>query len=297
MGHLRGTRADNVLAEIEIEDEVKQPLEPADIHFKGSDHASDRNQHHSPSPIELTGGSVGVKIKAIGSGRNQAIGYVRVFTEEQARHGISLASQAERIRAYCVMSGLDLEHIVSDEGVSASKRLQDRPGGAQITDRSCRHIVAVKLDRLFRDAQDALEQTRAWDRRGTALHLIDMGGATVNTASAIGRFFLTMIGFAELERNLIAERTSTALQHKKRMLQVYGPTPYGYTNDGPKLAESRNEQAIVTLIRQYRSDGWTPRAIAEALNTMDVTRKRGGKRWYASTVESILRNSIHGKAA
>jgi DNA invertase Pin-like site-specific DNA recombinase len=36
--------------------------------------------------------------------------------------------------------------------------------------------------------------------------MIDMGGASLSTASAIGRMLLTtMAGFAELERNLISD--------------------------------------------------------------------------------------------
>ena len=34
-------------------------------------------------------------------------------------------------------------------------------------------------------------------------------------------FFTTMAGFAEMERNLIPERTRTALQHKNAMSRVY----------------------------------------------------------------------------
>ena len=55
------------------------------------------------------------------------------------------------------------------------------------------------LDRLFRDAEDALRQTKAWDKAGIALHLVDMGGSGMNTASAMGRMFLTLMA-AELER-------------------------------------------------------------------------------------------------
>lgn len=31
-----------------------------------------------------------------------------------------------------------------------------------------KHVVALKLDRLFRDAEDVLYQTKAWDRAGVA---------------------------------------------------------------------------------------------------------------------------------
>jgi DNA invertase Pin-like site-specific DNA recombinase len=235
----------------------------------------------------------------------RAIGYARVSTEEQAKQGISLDAQLERIRAYCTMQGLHLDQIISEEGVSASKQLATRPGGQKLVASKAGNVIALKLDRLFRDAADALTQTKEWDRAGIALHLIDMGGATVNTATAMGRFFLSMMaGFAELERNLIAERTATALQFQKSQRQVYGPTPFGFTRAGTKrtkrggigtdLVGNEAEAAIVSSIQQWRSAGWTYRRIAEVLNTMDVTRKRGGRRWYASTVQRIAGNRMHG---
>jgi site-specific DNA recombinase len=231
----------------------------------------------------------------------RALGYVRVSTEEQAKHGISLEAQVDRIRAYCLMAGLDLVDVISEEGVSASRALATRPGGARLIaalpGKKVGHVIALKLDRLFRDAADALTQTKVWDTAGVALHLIDMGGATVNTASAMGRFFLSMLaGFAELERNLIAERTSTALQYKKSKRQVYGPTPYGYVREGDTLTAAADEQAAVSRIHLLRAEGKSLRSIAEALNVAGILPKRGGRRWYASTVVSVLGNSIHGAA-
>ena len=56
-----------------------------------------------------------------------------------------------------------------------------------------------------------------------------MGGQAIDTSSAMGRMFLTMAaGFAELERNLISERTKTALQHKRKNGHLVGAVPYGY---------------------------------------------------------------------
>ena len=37
-----------------------------------------------------------------------ALGYIRVSSEEQADHGLGLESQRQRIKAYCEMKGLDL---------------------------------------------------------------------------------------------------------------------------------------------------------------------------------------------
>ena len=50
-----------------------------------------------------------------------AVGYVRVSTEEQADHGVSLDAQEAALRAYCSMRGLEMVELVRDPGVSAGK--------------------------------------------------------------------------------------------------------------------------------------------------------------------------------
>jgi len=230
----------------------------------------------------------------------KAVCYLRVSTEEQARHGVSLAAQEEKLLAYCQMSGLEPVAMLREEGVSGSKPLGGRPGGAellkQVTRKEVKHVVAMKLDRLFRDAADALNQTKAWDKAGVALHLVDMGGQALNTSTAMGRFFLGMMSsFAELERNLIAERTSTALTHKKMHREAYGPTPYGFDREGDVLAMNPQEQEAVVKIRNWREAGWSLRRIVEELNRLAIPTKKGG-RWHPCTVSYLLQNNLYMEA-
>jgi DNA invertase Pin-like site-specific DNA recombinase len=234
-----------------------------------------------------------------GVGAVKAIGYCRVSTEEQAVRGVSLADQEERLRAYCAAAGLELAGVIREEGVSGGRPLASRPGGAELL-RLVRagivgHVVAVKLDRLFRDAGDCLAQTKAWDRAGMALHLIDLGGQAVNTASAMGRFFMsTMAACAELEKNLTGERTAAALAHKKRHRQAYAPTPYGFDRVGSELIPNRTEQGTVATIRTMRDDGASLRAIAKRLNADGIPTKTG-KHWRAGTVHYILGNELYAE--
>ena len=227
----------------------------------------------------------------------KAICYVRVSTEEQVRGGVSLEAQEEKLRSYCSLQGLEMVELVREEGVSASKPLASRPGGARVVDALARarasHVVALKLDRLFRDAVDALTRTKDWDHKGIALHLVDMGGQAINTSTAMGRFFLsTMASFAELERNLIAERTSLALNHKKRSLEAYGPTPMGYERTGDNLERNEDELSLVGSIKDRKEEGWSLRRIAGWLNESGAPTKQGG-RWYASTVRYLLQNELY----
>jgi len=215
-----------------------------------------------------------------------------VSTEEQASEGVSLAAQAERIRAYCQLARLDLVDILAEEGVSAGKPLAERKEGArllQLVDgQEVTHVVALKLDRLFRDAIDCLTVVRDWDRAGIALHLVDQGGQAINTQSAMGRFFLTiMAGVAEMERNLIGERTKLALRYKRQNGKVYGPEPYGFRRVDEDLVPVPEELEALALMRSLRAKGKSYRQIAAELRRQKVPTKTGG-RWEAMTVKKIL---------
>lgn len=228
---------------------------------------------------------------------DKAIGYIRVSTEQQAQEGVSLQAQREKIEAYCRLQGLELVSLIEDQGVSGAIALCDRPGGIQLQaamkQHKVKHVVALKLDRLFRDAADALVQTKAWDERGVGLHLIDIGGQSINTSTAMGRMFLTMMsGFAELERNLIAERTSLALQSKKARKEVYSALPLGYADKDGKLVPVDEELVVIAEIKAMKAEGMTLMAIAADLNQRGVVGKRGGQ-YYARTIKNILENSLH----
>ena len=212
-----------------------------------------------------------------------AVLYLRVSTQEQAREGISLAAQEARLRAYCTLRGLRVVEVATDAGVSGGKPMHTRAGGQRILDLVQRsavgHVIAYKLDRLFRDCADCLTVTAAWDKKAIALHLVDLGGQTLDTSSAMGRFFLTvMAGAAELERNLIRERTSEAMGYvKSQGHKTGGDVPYGYTVavDGKTLTADSEEQAMLEAIRTARSQGYSQRQVVAELAQQGFTTRKG----------------------
>jgi len=228
-----------------------------------------------------------------------AVAYVRVSTEEQATEGVSLDAQEATLRAYCAMRGLELAEVVVDAGVSAGKPLATRNGGAHLLDLVRRGkvgaVVVYKLDRLFRDASDCLQVTAQWDKAGVALHLVDLGGQSVDTSSAMGRFFLTiMAGAAEMERNLIRERTSAAMQHKAaRREYTGGQVPYGWTldTDGVHLVANEAEQAIIAAAKTLREQGLSLRKVGETLAAEGMLPRSGGE-WHAKTVRDLLNAEV-----
>src|SRR6266568_1550229 len=92
------------------------------------------------------------------SSQSRVFGYCRVSTDGQAQEGHSLGDQESRIRGYAQSYGLVVSEMFVEAGVSAGKRLTLRPKGAQLLAalRPGDHVIATKLDRMFRSAQDAL---------------------------------------------------------------------------------------------------------------------------------------------
>ena len=217
----------------------------------------------------------------------KALCYVRVSTEEQSRNGHSIQAQEAALSAYCAANGLQAE-FVRDEGVSGSKPLSKRSGGAYLLDRAptVGVVVITKLDRAFRDASDCLTTTKRWDVQGVRLLILDL---SVDTSTPMGRFFISMASaFSELERNQIAERTRNVLEYRKSQGKAYSPVPYGLDRVGDDLVSNPDEEAVIERIKEMREQRLSFAKIAARLNAEGVPTKNG-KKWHPYTVSYILK--------
>lgn len=227
----------------------------------------------------------------------KAIAYTRCSTQEQKQSGLGLDVQRQRIQAYCQMQPLELADIITDAGVSGGKPLAKRQGGQRflntVTRRKANAVVILKLDRMFRNAADCLATVDKWNKAGIALHIVDLGGNAIDTTSAAGRFMLVVLaGAAEMERNLVKERTRSALAVKRANGQRTGTVPYGSdlsSDDARTLVPNAAEQAVIAQIREMRAAGMPLEHIAEELTDRAVPTKTGrSRRWTHQAVARIL---------
>jgi site-specific DNA recombinase len=225
----------------------------------------------------------------------RAIGYVRVSTDKQADKGVSLEAQAEKIKAMAVVQGADLLDIVIDAGESAKSL--DRPGMARlqalVNAGEIQTVIIAKLDRLTRSVKDLAELLERFQKRGVALVSV---AECLDTGSAAGRLVLNiMVSVSQWEREATGERTATALRHKRSHNKVYNHVPYGFMRHGDDLVPEPGEQAVISRMSIYRTNGWTLRRIADVLNTENVPTKQGGT-WQAQTVAKIITASLNQAA-
>jgi site-specific DNA recombinase len=208
---------------------------------------------------------------------NRAVGYIRVSTEEQSREGVSMEMQAAKIRAYCDLNDLELIGIVEDAGISG-KSIKARPGIQtvlnMVTARKVDAVIVYKLDRLSRNTVETLNMVSLIDKSDVALHSIT---EKLDTQSAICRFVVrTLASLAEMERDLISERTTAALQCKKANGEKTGGfDPYGYRSVEGKLVADITEQQVLNRIKALRAAGESTRAIARKLHEEGLTTRKG----------------------
>src|SRR5450759_1583069 len=124
--------------------------------------------------------------------KTKAIGYVRVSTDKQAEHGVSLEAQVEKIRAMSIVHEVELLDVLVDAGESA-KGL-DRPGMVRILEmvqsRAVGMVIVAKLDRLTRSGKDLAVLLEQFQRRGVSLVSV---AESLDTGSASGRLVLNIM--------------------------------------------------------------------------------------------------------
>jgi site-specific DNA recombinase len=222
----------------------------------------------------------------------RALGYHRVSTAEQASNGHSLALAPERLRAWCVARGLDLVDVIADEGVSASKPLAKRKGGADLLARmAAGHadvVVVIAIDRLFRDAQDGLNTLQGADGKGGLP--VQSVTEPIDTTTAMGRFILTVwLARAQLEREHTCERNLAISRGLRRAGRTNGITPYGCVERNGHLFRDPITWPHREHIVELRTTPMSYDAIAERLAQAGIRAPQGGERWGKKSVQVVVR--------
>lgn len=140
--------------------------------------------------------------------------YSRVSTKDQTTTNQTLDIEK---------AGYKVDYWFADEGVSgkvsASQRPQFKALLSQI--RAGETLVVSKLDRLGRDAQDVGATIKDLAKRKIVVIVLQLG--KLDLTSTAGKLMLTMLAaVAEMERDLLVERTQSGLARAKAEGKVLG---------------------------------------------------------------------------
>ena len=203
------------------------------------------------------------KKKAKEKNPNMTAIYIRVSTEEQAKKGISLDAQKERLTAFCTAKVLEMYKIYMDDGYSAGST--NRPALKELIEDANEgrfsNILVYKIDRFSRNLKDLIIMLDEFQKKK-----INFISATepIDTTSAIGNAFMQIIGvFAELERGMVAERVKLAFEKKINSKEFLNRPPLGYKIEGKTLKIIEKDAAKVRDIFNMRIKGMNYKDICE----------------------------------
>ncbi len=222
----------------------------------------------------------------------RTMGYIRVSTSSQADLGVSLEMQEAKIRAYCLLNDLELTEVICDADISG-KTLQ-RPGIQRLLDMiksgKVNGVVIYSLSRLGRSTRDLLNLKYLVEKKGVTIHSLT---EKIDTSTPSGQFFFTLTGgLAEMERDLISERTIAALAQKRsnnERTNFKAQFGYMFTNDG-KVIENDREQAILRKVKELQAAGESVRNIQKRL-TADGYLNRNGRPFAISAIFYMIKKA------
>jgi DNA invertase Pin-like site-specific DNA recombinase len=184
---------------------------------------------------------------------------------------------------------MELDHIYEERGVSGGVPLLRREEGCKLAFlRPGDTVIVSKLDRMFRDARDALNVIADWETANINL-IINGYGNVMDKANPNGRFMLEIMAvFSGEERRRIRERV-TAGKRAKRSQGGYvgGKVPFGFKKSGTgrkaKLHPEPNAQDALITMKAARVKGHSYRDIAI------IVAKRHGITVSHQTIARVIR--------
>jgi putative DNA-invertase from lambdoid prophage Rac len=136
-------------------------------------------------------------------------GYGRVSTGQQT-------TENQRLELDKAGYQIEPDYWFADEGVSGKVAASQRPSFKRMLGqiRKGETLVVSKLDRLGRDSIDVLQTVRNLGDRGIKVIVLQLGNTELT--SAAGKLLLSMLAaVAEMERDLLVERTQAGLARAK----------------------------------------------------------------------------------
>ena len=230
----------------------------------------------------------------------KAVIYVRVSSEEQAKHGFSIDNQKRQCTEFAEKQGYNVAQVFVDEGKSAKNlerpEIKELMAYCSKKKNKIKAVIIWRLDRISRNNEDYHGALRPlFERMG--IKLLSATEANVNT---IEGDLMRNIGmsFAEYERKVIGVRTLAGLKQKAELGEYPHKAPIGYKNisreDGSKTIVIDDKQAfyVKRAFEMYDSGMYSIRSLtAELYNEGFRTSK--GRRIPKTSIEYMLKNIFY----
>ena len=183
--------------------------------------------------------------------------YIRVSSDEQARHGLSVSEQRTTLLNYAEENNYTVVDVYADEGVSASKQPHRRHEFQRML-RDCKNgliekIVFLKLDRWFRSVRDYYRTQDILDECNVTWECVT---EDYDTTTRAGKLNLNIrLAIAEDEAANASERVKFIFNGKlNRKEAITGMQPFGYKIENKMIVKDpETEKEVEDMFRYFFS--------------------------------------------
>lgn len=222
--------------------------------------------------------------------------YIRWSTEDQGE-GTTLEVQQEACEHFVRSQGWALsKHLVFvDDGYSGGNLRRPALTALRkaVKEGRVQFVVSFKLDRLSRSVIDTVNLVlEEWEGRC----FFKSAREPIDTSSPAGKmFFYLLASYAEWERNVIRERTTSGrLARANQGRWAVGTPPFGYRPDTSKrLSIYEPEATVVRTIYEGYLKGRTVADMVRQLQGEGAPGPKGPGTWSKPLVRRILSNPAY----
>lgn len=185
--------------------------------------------------------------------------YVRVSTEEQAIHGLSIDAQTAALQAWARAEHHQVVGVYTDAGISARKPASKRPALQHllndIRDGKGELVVFTKLDRWFRNISEYYKVQEVLEKYHVDWKTIH---EDYDTSNASGRLKINiMLSVAQDEADRTSERIKAVFEIKRHKVEpLTGNCPTGYKQENKKyIKDPDTQEAVSAFFKTYLKTG------------------------------------------
>lgn len=216
--------------------------------------------------------------------------YIRVSTEEQAMHGLSLEAQDAALTDYANKNDLTIVDRYIDDGITARKSMTKRTDLMRLLGdvRSGKVdlIIFTKLDRWFRNVGEYHKMQEILEKHNVHWKTVY---ESYDTSTAAGRLHINiMLSIAQDEADRTSERVKVVFANKvKNRRYPTNRVPFGYVVNDSIVCKDEEKQHIAEHIFAKFFE------LHSIRGTQDFIQNTYGIQFESTTFRKIFKNTLY----
>lgn len=211
------------------------------------------------------------------------VAYLRVSTDSQ-----DIENQRHEITRYTAANNIQIDDWIEAE-VSSRKSLQARKIDETLsTLKRGDTLIVSEISRLARSMRELQNILFELEKKKVSIHIIKQGIRTNGENDLTTKILFNAFGMAaELEKELISQRTKAALAARKAQGKKLG-NPNLAIDNAARIQKAKDfAERMKPIIMSLKAEGLPQRAIADRLNALNIPTPTGRGKWHLCSVQNL----------